>query len=170
MKYVLYAVDKLRPSHNFFQHTVDLCAEITSCLCVLQLIHPHKFRYLLSAAKSKLEMAHQIFETSMSAATYAQAGSSELARQCLLEGGKRLNELRNVAQRKGVHVEAVQRIGHPAQEVLDFLNERPQVILAVLDVDDTLAEEERGAGSMKMLSTIPYRIGIPILLPLHYKA
>jgi hypothetical protein len=54
--------------------------------------------------------------------------------------------------------------------VLDFLNERPQVILAVLDVDDTLAEEERGAGSMKMLSTIPYRIGIPILLPLHYKA
>ena len=165
MKYVLYASDSLRPRQKIFDHTVNLCTHMTSYLYILQLINPHKFGQLLSSARAKLEKAHRIFETSMSAATYAQAGSSELARQCLQEGEMGLDDLRRKADKEGVYVEFSQRIGPPAWELIDFLRKRPDMIMAVLDVKDTLFDQQGEQNAPKLLQIIPYQIGIPVILP-----
>ena len=165
MKYVLYASDSLRPRQKIFEHTVNLCVQMTSYLHILQLINPNKFRQLLTSARAKLEMAHRMFETSMSAATYAQAGSSELARQCLQEGEKGLDDLRRKAEKEGVHAEFSQRIGPPAWELIDFLRKRPDMIMAVLDVKDTLSDQQKESRGPELLQIIPYQMGIPVILP-----
>jgi hypothetical protein len=101
----------------------------------------------------------------MSAATYAQAGSSELARQCLQEGEKGLDDLRRKAEKEGVYVDFSQRIGPPARELIDFLNGRPDMIMAVLDVKDTLSHQQSEQKTPKLLQIIPYQMGIPVILP-----
>lgn len=165
MKYVMFAADSVWPTRKVFEHTVHLCAQMTSRLYVLQLIHPKRFQHLLAATQSKLARAHFMFETSMSAATFAQAGCSELARQCLLQGEQALKDLGQIADNQGVHAEFSQQIGPFAQELIHFLDQRPDMVMVVLDARDTLSDRGSKQKIQELLKIIPYKIGIPVIIP-----
>jgi hypothetical protein len=106
-----------------------------------------------------------MFETSMSAATFAQAGCSELARQCLLQGEQALKDLGQIADNQGVHAEFSQQIGPFAQELLHFLNQRPDMVMVVLDARNTLSDRGSKQKIQELLKIIPYKIGIPVIIP-----
>lgn len=165
MEYILFAADSIWPSRRVFEHTVDLCAQMTARLNVLQIIQPRRFQHTLSATRSRLARAHFMFETSMSAATYAQAGCSELARQCLLQGEHALKDLRRLADNQGVHAEFSQQIGPFAHELISFLEQRPDMVMAVLDAKDTLSDKGSKQKIQELLKIIPYKIGIPVIVP-----
>ena len=166
MKHVLFITDTLRPRREVFEHTVHMCAEMTSRLQVLQVINPKRCRQLLSSTQTRLERMQNMMEAHMCAATYAQAGAFDLARECLRHGQEGLAELQPLAERTGIGMHWTQRVGAPVHEISAFLDERPNIVMAVFDAVDIHSQRGAKNSLRKLRKTISYQMGIPLTIPI----
>jgi len=165
MKKVLLAIGGITPSKNVFSYAVELCERITAELDILQIIRPKHYREYLRRVREGSHRAKGYIERTMTAATFAEAGEHELAKEIEARALKNINTLLPESERTGVPCHLTMKSGNPGEEVLNYTKEHRDIVLTIYD----LPKEEAGdlsPGSMKkrLLSEIRENLPTPLVM------
>ena len=81
MEKVLLAIDGMIPEQKAFRYAVALCKRIKAELGIFQIIRPQYYREYKKKIRNKASIAKKFFEGSMMAATFAEAGEFDTAKE-----------------------------------------------------------------------------------------
>ena len=93
MKKVLLAIDGISPNHKVFHFAIQFCKRIKAELNVFQIINPRNFSEYLKKIRYSAENAGGYFSRTMVAATFAEAGDHETAKEIMSAAQKNYNRL-----------------------------------------------------------------------------
>ncbi len=93
MKTILLAVDGMTAHKNALDYAIGLCDPVRAGLDILQIIRPKGCSTGLSKFKKRIYRARDFMEDTMVTATYAQAGTPELADTLRATAERRLKRL-----------------------------------------------------------------------------
>lgn len=163
MKKVLLAIDGIRPDQKAFQYAVELCQRLRTELNIFQIIRPALFRRYRDHFKEKGMMIRNLFEEAMVAATFAEANEHKLALKVMEKVSEKSRGLLQVSERAGVHCQFSLRSGNPGKEIVEYVKNHRDVVLAIYDADDAGLREIAGQ-SMKHRTLTRIKEGLPIPL------
>ena len=102
MQKVLLAIDGISPDHKIFDYAVQLCKRIKAELSVFQVINPRKYNEYLKTIRKSAGFARKYFENTMVAATFAEAGEHETAKEIMSAALENINRLLPESEKAGV--------------------------------------------------------------------
>jgi len=133
MEKILLAIDGISPSRKVFRYAVHLCQRLKAELRVLQVIKPRHCAETFIKLREGAHQAKWLMEGSMIAATFAEAGEFEAAKDVLAEARKRVNQLLPESERAGVSYHVMTKSGYPSREIIRYVSQHRDVILAIYD-------------------------------------
>ena len=133
MERVLLAIDGITPDIRVFRYAVELCRRIKAELNVLQIIRPRDYSKYLDKLRRGAKQARMYFEGSMVAASFAEAGDHETAKQVMSEALKNIEQLLQESEKAGILYHLTMKLGSPEKEIIDYVNEHRDVVLAIYD-------------------------------------
>jgi len=133
MKKVLLAIDGTAPDKKAFQYAVQLCRRITAELNVLQVIGSKNYGRYMSKAKSKARPAKRYVEGALMAVAFAEAGEHETADALMTEAMRNLKLLLPESEKEGIRYHITLKAGNLKREIVRYLREHRDVVLAVYD-------------------------------------
>ena len=164
MKKVLLAIDGLRPARYLFSYSLQFCRRMRAELVILQIVNPAACRNFLKGFKFRLDKAQHILENTMTAATMAEAGEAELAREYLEAG--RQNIEKHFPEDKSMEVACrlEQKVGDPEQEIYAYLEKHPEIVMAIFDSDRTAKQRDSAKHGRHLWERVPSELGIPLVM------
>jgi nucleotide-binding universal stress UspA family protein len=132
MKKVLLAIDGATPSTTVFQYAIQLCKQLKAQLSVLQIIRPKNYMKHFNKARKKTKIAKSYIEGSLAAATFAEAGEPETAKE-ILEIAAGTRKLLRESEKAGIPYQLTMKSGQPDQEVVDYVNADRNIVLTIYD-------------------------------------
>ncbi len=133
MKKVLLTIDGMTGDQRVFHYAISLCKRISADLSIFQIIRPEYYRKYLKKMRKNAMIAHKILESTMAAATFAEAGEHETALDMMAEGSEQVEHLLKESEKAGVHCRFSIRSGNPGKEIVDYVNDHRDVILTIYD-------------------------------------
>ncbi len=133
MKKVLLAIDGMSPDKNAVRYTVQLCRRMKAELNVLQVISPKNCGRYLSEARKKARPAKRYMEGALMAVAFAEAGEHETAEALMSEALRNFKELLPESEKEGLRYHLTVKAGNLKREIVRYLNEHRDVVLAVYD-------------------------------------
>jgi nucleotide-binding universal stress UspA family protein len=160
MKKVLLAIDGMTPDQKALQYTVQLCRRIKAELNVLQVISPKGFDKAVSGVRQMAKPAKRYLEGAFAAAAFAEAGEHETAEALMTEAKAQLKALMAESETHGIRFELTVKAGHLKREIIRYLNEHRDVVLAIYDAQHRKAAESGfakrfGAVTQEMQKALP---------------
>jgi nucleotide-binding universal stress UspA family protein len=163
MQKVLLAVDGIKPTENAFRYALELCQRMHAELRVLQVIRPDHYGQYLKRVQRSIRSAKRFIENSMMAATFAEAGDHETAKEIMAEARKNMNRLIPESKRAGISCYLTMTSGRPGKEIVRYVNEYRDVVLTIYD---TAPEENSECGILAEEGDEPEEIGQRLCIPL----
>lgn len=163
MKKVLLAIDGITPDQQVFRYAVELCKRIRADLKVFQIINPRKYKEYLKKMRSRAGHARRYLASSMVAATFAEAGEHETAEQIMSEALENMNRLLPETEKEGVQCRFILKSGAPDKEIIDYVNQNRDVVLAIYD---SPARGRRDKGADRTEAAALRKIKRALLVPL----
>ena len=163
MQKVLLAIDGISPDHKIFDYAVQLCKRITAELSVFQVINPRKHSEYLKTIRKRAGFARKYFEGAMVAATFAEAGEHETAKEIMSTALENINRLLPESEKAGVQCHFDVKTGNPAKEVIKYVNAHRDVVLTIYDSSLEDRKETRG---VKKQQGVPLKIKQQLAVPL----
>jgi nucleotide-binding universal stress UspA family protein len=136
MKQVLLTIDGITPDQKAFQYAVALCKRIRADLSIFQIIRPRYYRKYMEKIRKNALLAKKVVESSMVAATFAEAGERETALDIMAESSKQIEHLLQESEKAGVHCRFSITSGNPEKEIVEYVNDHRDVILTIYDAFD----------------------------------
>ena len=133
MKKVLLTIDGMTPDQKAFHYAVSLCKRISAELSIFQVIRPRHYRKYMNKIRKNALIAKKMVESSMVAATFAEAGEHDTALDMMAEGSKQIEHLLQESEKEGVHCRFSMTSGNPEKEIVDYVNGHRDVILTIYD-------------------------------------
>jgi nucleotide-binding universal stress UspA family protein len=162
MEKVLLAIDGTVPDKKAFRYAVQLCRRIEAELRVLQIVDSKKYGKYFEKARKKADPARKYIEGSLAAAAFAEAGEHETAENMMSEALKNLTQLLPESEKAGIPYSLTMKMGNPKNEILNYLDEHRDVVLAIYGTpqekqDETgfVKKNRLGIREVKQLLTIP---------------
>ena len=163
MKKVLLAIDGMTPDKKALQYTLQLCRRVRAELNVLQVISPKNCGKYLSKARRIAKPAKRYVEGSFVAAAFAEAGEHETAEALMNEAFKNIKQMMPEADKQGMRFHLTVKAGSLKREIICYLNENRDVVLAIYDAHHRKAVE---AGFAKKLEALTREIQKDLSIPL----
>jgi len=163
MKKVLLAIDGIVPDQKVFNYAIQLCKRIKAELKVFQIINPHNFSEYLKKVRKGAGAARSYFASVMMAATFAEAGEHETAQEIMTAALKNYNRLLPEAEKEGVSCHFSMKSGAPDKEIIDYVNEHRDIVVAIYDA---ARHEDEATKVTRKKKTTPGRIRRKIAVPL----
>ena len=163
MEKVLLAISGVSPSLKAFQYTAELCSRIKADLNILQIVRLAKTKDGLKRIRDKAGQLRRRIEDSMTAATFAEAGEHEIARDILDQARRNLAPLLGQAEESGLTYEVTFKAGEPREEIVSYLNDHRDIVLTVCDVDSG-KEAFSGMGKESIVTEIAEHSTVPVVL------
>jgi len=164
MKNVLLAIDGITPDRKAFRYAVALCERIKAELSIFQVIRPQYYREYKKKIRKKGLLARTFVEGSMMAATFAEAGEHETALDIMAEASKKIRSLLKESEEAGVHCHFSIKSGNPEKEIVNYINDHRNVVLAIYDVSDCDVNEAASISSKKnVLARIRKDLSVPLV-------
>ena len=162
MKKVLLAIDGITPNHKVFHFAIQFCKRIKAELNVFQIINPRNFSEYLKKIRYSAENAGGYFSRTMVAATFAEAGDHETAKEIMSAAQKNYNRLLSETDNEGVTCHYTMKSGAPDKEIINYVHAHRDVVVAIYDE----AERKTDKTKMKKNNTTPRRIRHRLAIPL----
>ncbi|UCD89799.1 MAG: universal stress protein [Desulfobacterales bacterium] len=137
MEKVLLAIDGATPDQKVFRYAIALCKQIRAELSIFQIIRPQYYREYIKKIRKKALLARTYIESSMVAATFAEAGEHETALDIVAEASKQIEHLLSESKKEGVHCHFSIKSGNPEKELIDYVNDHRDVVLTIFDASDS---------------------------------
>jgi nucleotide-binding universal stress UspA family protein len=162
MEKVLLAIDGMSPDRKVFSHAVQLCKRIKAELNVLQVIRPGNYSAYLKKVRGKTNQARRYIEGSLLAATFAEAGEHETAKEMMAEALKNISQLLPESEKAGIPCSLTMKAGNPSKEIINYVKEHRDVVLTIYD---TPGEEGDKPGVTRKKKTAPRKITRALSIP-----
>jgi nucleotide-binding universal stress UspA family protein len=164
MEKVLLAVEGVTPSKKALRYAVELCKRIKAELDVLQVISSRNYKKYIKNLGERVNRARSHVESSMIAATFAEAGEHEIAKALKEEALTNIiSEFLPDSERDTVHCHLSVRSGPSDEEIVHFVNDHRDIVLTIYDAP----EEDRGdTSSERNARVVPRRIRHQLSTPL----
>ncbi|MBL7178590.1 MAG: universal stress protein [Desulfobacterales bacterium] len=133
MKKVLLAVDGITPDQKAFRYAIELCNRIKAELNVFQIIDPRNYGEYLKKMRKGAGHARRYLESSLVAATFAEAGEHETAAEIMSEALKNIKQLLPESEKEGVPCHFTITSGAPDTEIINYVNAHRDVVLTIYD-------------------------------------
>lgn len=160
MKKILLAISGISPHLRDFQYAADLCSRLKADLNILQIVGLSNSRDGLKRIRDKAGNLRRRIEDSMTAATFAEAGEHEIARDILNQAKRNLEPLLSKAEEAGISCQVTVKEGDPEKEIVRYLKGHRDIVLTVCDI-----HREKDAPSRKKRTSIPAGIAEQFPVP-----
>lgn len=164
MEKVLLAIDGIAPDKKAFRYAVDLCTRIKAELDVLQVVRSKNLTGYLAKAKNTATQARLFFEGTMMATAFAEAGEHETADALMDEALKNINKLLPESENSGISCHLTMKSGDPKQEIVRFVQENKDVVIAVYDPPGERASKKGNRKIQKFIQSITDALPIPLVM------
>lgn len=156
MEKVLLAIEGITPNKKAVRYAAELCKRIKADLNILQIINSLNLG-------ERVNRVRRYIEGSMIAATFAEAGEHEMAKDVREQALKNINQWLPESEKESVHCHLSVRSGSPDKEIVNYVNDHRDIILTIYDI----SKEEMGEAHIKTKTRdVPYRIRQRLLTPL----
>jgi nucleotide-binding universal stress UspA family protein len=163
MQKVLLAIDGIHPDHKVFDYAVQLCKRIKAELSVFQVVNPRKYSEYLTSIRKKAGFARKYFEGAMVAATFAEAGEHETAKEIMSTALENINRLLPESEKAGVPFQFAVKTGNPDKEIVNYVNAHRDIVLTIYD---SSLEDRKGTQGKKKQQGVPRKIKQKLAVPL----
>jgi hypothetical protein len=133
MKKVLLTIDGMSGDQKVFHYAISLCKRISAELSIFQIIRPQYYRKYIKKIRKNAMIAKKVMESTMVAATFAEAGEHETALDMMAEGSEQVEHLLRESEKAGVQCRFSITSGNPEKEIVDYVNDHRDVILTIYD-------------------------------------
>ncbi len=133
MEKVLLAIDGVKPSQKVFQYAMQLCQRLKTELRVLQVVRSRQWGQRLKKVQRSGQRAKRLIEESMVAATFAEAGEHETAKDIMAQARKNMDQLMPESQRARIAYHLTMTSESPSKEIINYVNEHRGVVLTIYD-------------------------------------
>jgi len=164
MEKVLLAIDGVTPDKKAFHHAVELCLRIKAELNVLQIVRPQNITGCFQKMKHTASQARQLFEGSMMAATFAEAGEHETADALMTEALENIKKLLPESEKAGVPYHLTMKSGDPAEAIIKYVRAHRDVVIAVYDAVNEKCPQPGDRKMKNALQAISKAIPVPVVL------
>jgi nucleotide-binding universal stress UspA family protein len=156
MKKILLAIDGITPNKKTVHYAVELCKRIKAELNILQIINSLNLG-------ERVNRVRRYMEDSMIAATFAEAGEHEMAKDLREQALKNINRLIPESEKEAVHCHLSVRSGNPDKEIVNYVNDHRDIVLTIYN---TPKEEMADADNEKNRRDVPRLIRQRLSTPL----
>ena len=143
MEKVLLAIGGVKPSQKVFEYAMRLCQRLKAELRVLQVVRSGQWGQRLKKVQRSGQRAKRLLEESMVAATFAEAGEHETAKDIMAQARKNkdimaqarknMDRLMPESQRAGIAYHLTMTSESPSKEIINYVNEHRGVVLTIYD-------------------------------------
>ena len=156
------AIDGISPDRKVFNYAVQLCQRIKPGLHVLQIIRPG-----IKKVRKKADYARRYIEGLLVAVTFAEAGEHEtaqemMAKELMAEALKNINQLLPESEKAGIPYHLTMKTGNSCKEIIKYVKEHRDVVLAIYDSNGEESDETGGATKK---NTVPREIKRALSIP-----
>jgi hypothetical protein len=163
MKKVLLAIDGITPDRKVFHYAIQFCQRIKAELNVLQIINPRKYGEYIKKMRKSAGHARSYFASAMVAATFAEAGEHETAREIMSTALENYNRLLPESEKEGVQCHYSVKSGTPDKEIIGHINAHRNVVVAIYDAGGNEPDKPKITVRKK---TTPGRLRHKLAVPL----
>jgi hypothetical protein len=163
MQKVLLAIDGINPDRKVFDYAVQLCQRIKADLSVFQVINPLRYKEYLKTIRTRADNARKYFEGAMVAATFAEAGEHDTAKELMSKALENINRLVPESEKAGVLCLFAVNSGNPAKEIINYVNVHRDVVLTIYDAS---FEGRQGTQGVKRQQGVSGKIKQKLAVPL----
>ena len=162
MEKVLLAIDGIAPDRKTFRYAVELCKRIKAELKILQIVRPKNYSKYIKKIRKQADLARTYIEGSMVAATFAEAGEHETAKEIMAEASKQINHLMLESEQKGVRCHFSMTSGTTEKEIINYVNYHRDVVLTIYDASvqdigqaSSISKKKRAPAKIKKHLSVP---------------
>ena len=163
MQKVLLAIDGIHPDRKVFDYAVQLCKRIKAELSVFQVVNPRNYSEYLKTIRKRAGFARKYIEGAMVAATFAEAGEHETAREIMAAALENINRLLPESEKAGVPCHFAVKTGNPTKEIINYVNVHRDVVLTIYDAS---SEGRKGTQGVKRQQGVSEKIKQKLAVPL----
>jgi nucleotide-binding universal stress UspA family protein len=164
MKKILLAVDGISPDHKSFRYAVELCKRMKAELNVFQIIDPRNYREYLKKMRKGTGYARGYFESSMVAATFAEAGEHGTAAEIMSEALKNIKRLLPESEKEGIPCHLTITLGPTDNKIIDYVNAHRDVVLTIYDSPGKSGRRGVVVKETPVLCNIKKALSIPLVV------
>jgi nucleotide-binding universal stress UspA family protein len=166
MRKILLAINGVKPNRKVFSYAVQLCKRLKAELIVLQVVDPRgdgdKGRMGLIARKTR--QARKILESSLTAATFAEAGEHEIAREMMIQARKQIHDLLPETAKAGIQCHFTMKAGPPDREIIRYSRRHRDIVLTVYDGSESDSQGGKGtSGGKDVAGIIRQKLTVPVV-------
>jgi nucleotide-binding universal stress UspA family protein len=133
MKKVLLAIDGITPDRKAFRYAISLSRRIKAELSIFQVVRPQYYQKLTKKLRKKASLARKFMESSMVAATFAEAGEHDTACDIMAEASKEIKRLLKESGESGIQCHLPVASENPEKEIVNYVNNHRDVVLTIYD-------------------------------------
>ena len=152
------------PTTRYLNYAVQLCKRDQGRIeCFFRLSTRTNIANILKAIRKRAGFARKYFEGTMVAATFAEAGEHETAKEIMSTALENINRLLPESEKAGVQCHFAVKTGNPAKEIIKYVNAHRDVVLTIYD---SSLEDRKGTRGVKKQQGVPRKIKQKLTVPL----
>ncbi len=165
MAKVLLALDGDMPAEKALKYAASLCRRMSAGLAVLHIVRDEA-KGSFAKAKSAMKKIKMQFEGAMLAATYAESGEHDTAKRIIETTRKRIAEYVEKEEISGMEYIPVTGKKEPPAEIMRYVSENSDVVVAVYARCKPAGKGTKKAGSDKsvMPGSILEDLDVPLVV------
>jgi nucleotide-binding universal stress UspA family protein len=158
MEKILLAIDGITPNKKTVHYAVELCKRIKAELNILQIINSLHLG-------ERVKRVRRYVEGSMIAATFAEAGEHEMAKDLREQTLKKINRLLPESEKEAVHCHLSVRSGSPDKEIINYVNDHRDIVLTIYNTPkEEMGEDDTETKTRDVPRRIRQRLSTPLVV------
>ncbi|MBW2045999.1 MAG: hypothetical protein JRI96_14150 [Deltaproteobacteria bacterium] len=171
---ILLAGDGMKPSRKALRFAVDLCKALKVSLSVVQVIDYSQYGKYLKKLRNSSVRVRCLFEGSMMAATFAEAGEHDTGSE-LMALARKNSELMALARKNatdllrefegsGIQYSLDVKFGEPSREIVSYVSQHREVVVAIYDASAEDNGEPDRSFAKQTFKRIKERVSVPLVV------
>ncbi|GAG26855.1 unnamed protein product, partial [marine sediment metagenome] len=104
------------------------------------------------------------FQGSMAAATFAEAGEHETAKEIMAQASRQIHHFMSESEKQGVQCRFTIKPGSPEKEIINYVNSHRDVVLTIYDSDIQVSGVVGVNKKKEALTKIKQKLSVPLVL------
>ncbi|MBW1978622.1 MAG: universal stress protein [Deltaproteobacteria bacterium] len=164
MERVLLAGDGMKPSRKALRFAVDLCKALKVSLSVVQVIDYSQYGKYLKKLRNSSVRVRCLFEGSMMAATFAEAGEHDTGSELMALARKNATDLLREFEGSGIQYSLDVKFGEPSREIVSYVSQHREVVVAIYDASAEDNGEPDRSFAKQTFKRIKERVSVPLVV------